>query len=101
MNRKHFARGSGVFSCTSCHRQTRMSAAAGCGALGFEKMCEQCYELAGLYNTYQDGGAEALAQYAPDIRAMCQTIVARGGTLDGDAQTLLEVVGDGLVQVSA
>lgn len=92
INRKHFHRGSGVFTCTSCGRRTRNSAAAMCGALGFEKMCEECYELAGIYNTFQNEGAEGIQRYADEIHQYCEKITASGGKLDSDAEELLEAI---------
>lgn len=52
MRRDRFARGRGVFNCCCCGRRTRtvdQSADSEC--------CPQCWDLAGLDNLVNDGGA--------------------------------------------
>jgi hypothetical protein len=81
-------RGSGIFKCNCCGRKTRYT---GEQAMCSE-MCPDCWELAGLYNEYQDGESENWTQWTKDaIKARCANIVAKGGELDGDAEELLEI----------
>lgn len=79
-----FQRGTGCFKCESCGRQTRLTGAQSVGS----RSCEQCYELAGIYNEYQDDGCLS-AGAKNDVRSYCEEIVELGGTLDGDALDLL------------
>jgi hypothetical protein len=46
----HFKRGSGMFPCRVCQRNSR-----NVGDNGDVQLCEQCYELAGLDNVRTDG----------------------------------------------
>ena len=87
----HFKRGSGMYQCECCGRNTRDTGEQGFGT----KLCPDCWELAGIYNTLQDEGEEGVKPYADEIRARCANIVAKGGTLDGDAKELLAAVGEG------
>lgn len=48
-----FTRGSGVYACRVCNRNTRDD---GCGDSVGVRLCTQCYELSGLENIVQDGG---------------------------------------------
>jgi hypothetical protein len=82
-----FQRGSGAFKCESCGRQTRHTGVQSVGS----KVCPDCYELAGIYNVHQDGGD--LQPYKAEIIEHCAQIKAKGGTLDGDARELLQLVG--------
>lgn len=86
--KQHFSPGSTTFTCTACGRRTRDTGVQSVGST----LCPQDYELAGIYNELQDHGEEALTPLADDIRAMCNEIVAAGGTLDSDAQELLAVI---------
>lgn len=54
--------------------------------------CEACYELAGIYNTYQDYGAEGIKEYAKAIKSYCAEILAAGGKLDSDYLDMLKIV---------
>jgi hypothetical protein len=83
---RHFQRGSGCFTCDVCGRKTRMTTQAICS-----KLCGDCYELAGIYNVFQDGGD--VTEYASAIRAHTANITAHGGTLDEAAAKLLELIG--------
>lgn len=80
----HFGQG-GAFKCEACGRKTRDTGVQGYGI----KLCPQDYELAGIYNTYQDEGEEGIAEYAAEIKQLTAEIVEKGGKLDGDAQELL------------
>lgn len=73
-----FQRGSGVFKCEGCGRSTRKTAATS-GHDG--RLCEDCFELAGIYNVYQDGPGD-LPPYFGEIIARCASIRAKGGTVD-------------------
>ena len=88
MNRgKGFERGGlGVYSCKACGHRTRYTGAQSIGS----ELCEDCWEIAGIYNVHQDGGD--LTGYAAEIRERCARITARGGTLDSDALELLELI---------
>lgn len=84
---KFFQKGSGAFKCGGCGRTTRHTGVQSIGA----EVCPDCYELAGYYNSFQDG--EDVKRYATDIMARCRHIVKKGGKLDSDAQALLTAVG--------
>lgn len=51
-NASHFKRGTGVYQCHVCSRQTR---ATGRGDNENAGLCAQCYELAGIENAISDG----------------------------------------------
>jgi len=51
----HFARGSGLFTCRVCKRSTR---ATGNNDNEHVTLCVQCYELAGIENSFLDGCGE-------------------------------------------
>ena len=89
--RNRFARGSGVYQCRICKRQTRLT---GDASAADANMCDDDWELAGIYNAYQDEGINGITDYADEIRARTANIVAKGGTLDGDAQELLNAIAD-------
>jgi len=90
MTNRTFKRGGrGVFKCIACGHATRTTDQA-----ADSECCADCYEIAGIYNAFQDGGAEAAKEYASEIRSCCAAIVAKGGTLDGDATELLQAIGD-------
>jgi hypothetical protein len=88
MDRSQFQRGTGQFNCDVCGRRTR---ATGVQAIG-SKTCPQCWDLAGYYNSHQDGCLDKDGD-RPEIVALCQHIVDKGGRLDGDALELLQIVG--------
>lgn len=91
-NHSHFRRGSAVYTCVSCTRRTRHT---GVQSLGSE-LCPECHELAGIYNAYQDG-QDVVALYADAIREYTSAILEKGGKLDGDAQTLLDLIAQATV----
>lgn len=80
--------GRGVFTCIACGHPTRIT-----DQDEGSECCGDCWALAGIYNAYQDGGADAVQEYASEIRSRCTSIVAKGGRLDGDASELLAAVG--------
>lgn len=85
----NFQRGSGVFKCESCGIQTRKSG-DNCGHDG--KLCNDCYELAGIYNHYLDNGTESVKKnYGAEIKERCGNILLKGGKLDSDNQELLDI----------
>lgn len=82
----HFQRGSGAFKCDVCGRLTRKTGAT----MGHDgRLCEQDYELAGIYNVHQDGGD--LLPYRGEILRLTSEIVEKGGKLDSDARELLAI----------
>lgn len=70
-----FQRGSGMFACESCKRNTRDTG----GDNTSLKMCEECYEIAGIENQISDQGStpELLAEIEV-LKARC---IAKGGKL--------------------
>lgn len=51
MANARFSRGSGVYTCSDCGKQTR-DTGAGEAPLG---LCKTCMQIAELYNSFQDG----------------------------------------------
>lgn len=88
MSNSTFQRGAGSFTCEACGRKTRHTGVQDADS----RLCPEDYELAGLYNTMQDEGAEGLAPYASEITHLCKTITDKGGELDGDARELLAAI---------
>jgi hypothetical protein len=80
-----FQRGSAVFNCSACSRSTRHTGVQSVDS----ELCPQCYDLAGIYNVYQDNGVDGLKPYHADIVRLCGEITAKGGILDSDSQFLL------------
>lgn len=66
-----FHRGSAVFKCNVCGRKTRDTGAQSAG----NKICPQCFELAGIENEISDGYGtyeerkNTIARYVAEIRA--------------------------------
>jgi hypothetical protein len=83
MAANRFRKGETTFKCGCCGRLTRHTGVQSVGS----ETCPECYELAGIYNEYQDGAD--MAGYADSIRALTETIVERGGKLDSDARELM------------
>jgi hypothetical protein len=93
-----FQRGTGCFNCESCGRRTRETQNTPVGM----RLCEDCYEIAGIYNVYQDNGnGEELAQYFNEVQWRCTNIIEKGGTLDSDAKQLLQMAVDAQTVVVA
>lgn len=84
-SRSHFTKG--VFNCSACGRSTRGTADS---AMSDFPMCEEDYELAGWYNSMQDGNLDA--EGAEAVRHYIARIIEKGGTPDGDAEELLEYI---------
>lgn len=79
-NNSRFTRG--TFNCSACARLTR-----GTPDSAHIDLCSQCYDIAGLYNSFQDGILEA--SDIELITGLCAEITSKGGKLDGDAKELL------------
>jgi hypothetical protein len=79
-----FYRGSATFKCDACGRGTRDT---GVQSLG-NKLCPQCYELAGIENSISDGHT-TLAEERATIDAYMTTVAERGG----DVSTWRETFG--------
>lgn len=80
----HFARGSGVFKCSSCTRSTRSRGGDGAHV----GVCEECYELAGYVNQLTDDGELSLAD-CEYVITQAEFVTAHGGTLDDEYVELL------------
>lgn len=84
-----FRRGAGVFACRSCHRQTR-----GGHDSADLRLCEECYDLGGMYNTFSDqswtkANLDELGRLADDMAQKAAHCVALGGKaalIYGDVQ---------------
>lgn len=74
--RNRFQKGSGLYTCRSCQRQTRST---GNGDNEHIRLCEECYELAGYDNAYSDGCAEP--SYLENARRYFARCVAKGGKI--------------------
>jgi hypothetical protein len=69
-----FVRGSGVYTCNCCKRQTRST---GRGDNEYAGLCAECYDLAGEENTLSDTG-EFYAGAAEVLRLIAE-VARRGG----------------------
>lgn len=76
-NRARFEKGSGCFDCGVCGRKTRATG----GDNDSVKLCEECYEIAGIENQISDQGStpELLAE----IESLKMRCVSKGGKLEG------------------
>lgn len=82
-----FAKGSGVYTCNCCNRQTRST---GRGDNEHARLCAECYDLAGFDNQVSDEGIGSLTpENLSDIRTLIATITSKGGEVDSDFQALL------------
>lgn len=73
---RRFQRGSGVFKCIICKRNTRYT------GQGVDELCLECYELASLDNQYNDDGAGPPPADSRDRKAMfawVKSIRTKGG----------------------
>lgn len=61
----HFQRGSGVFVCRVCGRNTRNT-----GDNGAIHLCEQCYEIAGYENQFSDDGGKLSDSAKQNVRSL-------------------------------
>ncbi len=75
-NASKFGRGTGVYSCTACTRKTRQTG----GDNDSLKMCEECYEIAGLENTIADHG-DPEERHASEIARLTHLCRSKGGIL--------------------
>lgn len=74
-------RGSGIFKCNVCERSTRDTGGDNTQA----RLCEECWEIAGLENEMSDNGGH----YTPEQMAACEkryadfkaACIAKGGKL--------------------
>jgi hypothetical protein len=74
-----FQRGSGVYSCQSCKRQTRASG----GDNEDVRLCFECYEISGLENQISDAcqNDPNIENWEKEIKQLEAAIIAKGGTL--------------------
>lgn len=70
-----FQKGSGVFTCKCCKRQTRDTGDSNTDL----RHCHECYELAGIENSYLDGCAEP--SYLDTARHLLKQCQQRGGQI--------------------
>lgn len=77
-----FVRGSSTFACNVCGRRTRYNGSQSYG----NKICPQCWDLAGLENEISDGHTTLDAAHG-DIVRMLKEVKAKGGSLDEWAST--------------
>lgn len=71
-----FRRGSLVFACNVCGRKTRETGVQSVG----NKICPQCYELAGLENEISDHYT-TFAEVEGSIRSLVAEVEAKGGNV--------------------
>ncbi len=71
---KHFHRGSSTFPCNVCGRRTRDTGVQSAG----NKICPQCYDLAGLENEVSDG-YKTIAEARDEALPLIAAIEAKGG----------------------
>lgn len=69
-----FHRGSSTFACNVCGRTTRDTGVQSAG----NKICPQCFELAGIENEISDGYTTVAAE-AKKISELIEQIVAKNG----------------------
>ncbi|MES2360015.1 MAG: hypothetical protein V4529_16870 [Gemmatimonadota bacterium] len=69
---KTFRRGSSTFPCNVCGRLTRETVTVG------NKICAQCFELAGLENEVSDG-YKTLAEARDEAVALIADVESKGG----------------------
>jgi hypothetical protein len=83
--------GKGVYKCGSCGINTRRTDE---NSHTDSETCADCFELAGIYNSYQDNGAEGVRDFRNEIISRCNNILKKGGKLDSDNQTLLDIANE-------
>jgi hypothetical protein len=71
-----FHRGSSTFPCNVCGRLTRDTGVQSAG----NKICPQCYELAGIENSISDGH-ETLESQKSNIESYVKEIEGKGGNV--------------------
>ena len=70
-----FERGSGLYACKCCKRNTRST---GRGDNELVKLCEECFDLAGEENHYSDSGGE-FYDHPENVLAMIASVASKGG----------------------
>lgn len=71
---KSFQRGGrGVYKCAICERSTREA------GQGNDRLCPECWELAGFQNVILDEGKEALAGIKENVDYEFNSAVKKGG----------------------
>lgn len=71
-----FQRGSGMYACVSCKRNTRSTG----GDNAELRLCEECYEIAGLENAINDHG-DPEGMHAASIEQLKAQCREKGGKL--------------------
>ena len=79
---KKFYRGSSTFFCNVCGRRTRDTGAQSAG----NKICPQCFELAGLENEISDGHS-TLEENIEQIVSLVKEVKEKGGNVDDWTET--------------
>lgn len=84
MTKRHFTKGSAVFSCQVCGRRTRITTQSN------DNICQECYDLAGLENELSDNGKTDL----DEANRLLADAVHKGGDearIRADFPTLFKV----------
>jgi len=78
-NSSHFGKGSGVYTCAVCKRQTRQTG----GDNDALDLCEECYEVAGLENEISDHDLHgpALDEAQAEIKRLKEVCRGKGGRI--------------------
>ena len=71
-----FQKGSGMYQCVSCKRNTRST---GRGDNENLRMCEECYDIAGIENQIADQGSTP--ELIAEIERLKTQCIAKGGKL--------------------
>jgi len=71
-----FRKGSGAYRCECCTRLTR---ATGSGDAAGVRLCEECYEMAGIENLIADSGETQ--ELKKELEQLRQQVIAKGGKL--------------------
>lgn len=80
-NSSHFARGSAVYACRCCGRNTRST---GRGDNELIQLCAECFDLGGEENSLSDSGD--LYGDAENVLAMISFVASKGGNVAGWAE---------------
>jgi hypothetical protein len=79
---KKFYRGSAVFKCNVCGRGTRDTGVQSAG----NKICPQCFELAGIENEINDGHS-TLEECIIEIVSLVREVKEKGGNVEDWTET--------------
>lgn len=82
MTIKKFYRGSAVFKCNVCGRGTRDTGVQSAG----NKICPQCFELAGIENEINDGHS-TLEECIIEIVSLVREVKEKGGNVEDWTET--------------